>query len=410
MEKRDRRRQVAARLDSFWRLCPDQGDGEERESRSLFDSRWVLWKTPIDRIKVAVAGPLANILFAIFAFSLLWVFGGREKPFSEFTHIIGWVSPSSELYEKGVRPGDQISQIDGRPFSGLRDLILSAALHEKEETLSGEEIDYREKSQEPFSYTLPIFQEEVASPLGVIPTFSPASYLFYTPLPEGMSNLAIPSPVERSGIAPGDRILWVNGELLFSNEQLSYMINRKTVLVTVQRGGEFLLASVPRLPLDEIRMSEPESDEVYDWSAQAGLEKRKEELLFIPYLLGSDLSVTDSLVYQGDNGEETIYKGATRSMSERPLLPGDQILAVDGIPVSSAASLIEELQTKRVQIIVQSAEKLPAVSWKAADAQFVRQLDWKDLEELSSSIGVAGKAQQIGSLRLLAPIAPPCPL
>ena len=33
------------------------------------------------RIKVALMGPLVNLLFAIVAFSLLWTLGGREKNF-----------------------------------------------------------------------------------------------------------------------------------------------------------------------------------------------------------------------------------------------------------------------------------------------------------------------------------------
>lgn len=361
-------------------------------------------RPPIDRIKVALAGPCANIVFALLAFSLLWVFGGRQKPFSEFTHIIGWVSPASPLYEKGVRPGDQISEIDGRPFSGLRDLILTAAMHDKEEVLSGNIVDYQDKKKTPFSYTLSLFQEEPSSVLGVIPTFSAASYLLYSPLPSGVSLLAAPSPMVQSGIELGDRVLWADGELIFSNEQLSYRLNRKTALLTVQRGEEILLASVPRLPLDEIRMSAAESAEVLD--AGVDLDKRLEKLLYIPYLVGQDLFVQDSLVYVDNRGQETIYKGSPRTMSERPLLPGDQILAVDGIPVSSTAALTGVLQDKRIQMVVKSKADSPVVSWKAADQEFVDALPWKELAELTSSIGIPGKAQKIGSLRLLNPIAP----
>ena len=37
-------------------------------------------KSPAARIKVALCGPLANILFAITAFFLIWATGGRAKP------------------------------------------------------------------------------------------------------------------------------------------------------------------------------------------------------------------------------------------------------------------------------------------------------------------------------------------
>ena len=39
-------------------------------------------KKPLARIKVAIAGPLVNIVFGLVLFSIIWTFGGREKPFS----------------------------------------------------------------------------------------------------------------------------------------------------------------------------------------------------------------------------------------------------------------------------------------------------------------------------------------
>ena len=50
-------------------------------------------KKPLQRIKVALMGPFVNIVFALVAFALIWVGGGREKSFSEYTHLIGWVDP-----------------------------------------------------------------------------------------------------------------------------------------------------------------------------------------------------------------------------------------------------------------------------------------------------------------------------
>ena len=40
-------------------------------------------RPPIDRIKVSLAGPLANIVLAFVAFGLLWMVGGRDKSFSD---------------------------------------------------------------------------------------------------------------------------------------------------------------------------------------------------------------------------------------------------------------------------------------------------------------------------------------
>ena len=40
-------------------------------------------KGPGARIKVALCGPLANILFALLAFTVIWAMGGRAKPYSD---------------------------------------------------------------------------------------------------------------------------------------------------------------------------------------------------------------------------------------------------------------------------------------------------------------------------------------
>src|SRR5262245_21668549 len=50
-------------------------------------------KSPWKRIVVALAGPFANLLLALLLFTAIWAMGGREKPFSDFTHVVGWVDP-----------------------------------------------------------------------------------------------------------------------------------------------------------------------------------------------------------------------------------------------------------------------------------------------------------------------------
>ncbi len=85
-------------------------------------------KKPWDRIKVAFMGPLVNIVFAFVAFSLIWMTGGREKPFTEFTKYIGWVQKDSALYKEEIRPGDEITKLNDRPFRGFNNFLESAAL------------------------------------------------------------------------------------------------------------------------------------------------------------------------------------------------------------------------------------------------------------------------------------------
>src|SRR3989344_4423595 len=85
----------------YVKIAGMQKDGT-REPHEIADG--FFGKSPWQRIQVALAGPLVNIVFALFIFTILWFMGGQEKPFAEFTRRIGWVDPQSALYAKGVRP------------------------------------------------------------------------------------------------------------------------------------------------------------------------------------------------------------------------------------------------------------------------------------------------------------------
>jgi Predicted membrane-associated Zn-dependent proteases 1 len=99
-------------------------------------------KSPGKRIQVALAGPLVNIVFALLGFSLLWCLGGRDKLFKEYTRRIGWVEPASPLYEQGVRPGDVIEKYDGRPFRGVKDLLVASVMDAPSMQIEGYKVDY----------------------------------------------------------------------------------------------------------------------------------------------------------------------------------------------------------------------------------------------------------------------------
>ena len=136
-------------------------------------------KKPIDRIKVAIMGPVVNIVFALLAFSLLYFMGGRSKPFAEFNNKIGWVDESSELYKKGVRPGDEIVEYGGKTFTGVKDLLYSGLTSEENAEIKGFKVDYYTGEKTPFSYTLNKYSHPLQSRQGLttIGVLAPSNYL-----------------------------------------------------------------------------------------------------------------------------------------------------------------------------------------------------------------------------------------
>src|SRR5207247_4281576 len=68
----------------------------------------------LDKIIVAIAGPLFSLLLALFFAGIVWVVGHPVGE-SDSTTIIGYVLPDSPAQRVGLQPGDKILEVDGKP-------------------------------------------------------------------------------------------------------------------------------------------------------------------------------------------------------------------------------------------------------------------------------------------------------
>jgi regulator of sigma E protease len=79
----------------------------------------------LDKIIVAVAGPLFSLILALFFAGVVWVVGHPVGE-SDSTTIIGYVLPDSPAQKVGLQPGDKILEVDGKPvrrFLGMNDSV-----------------------------------------------------------------------------------------------------------------------------------------------------------------------------------------------------------------------------------------------------------------------------------------------
>ena len=79
----------------------------------------------LDKIIVAVAGPLFSLLLALFFACVVWAVGHPVGE-SDSTTIIGYVLPDSPAQKVGLQPGDKILEVDGKPvrrFLGMNDSV-----------------------------------------------------------------------------------------------------------------------------------------------------------------------------------------------------------------------------------------------------------------------------------------------
>lgn len=361
-------------------------------------------KKPMARIWVALAGPLVNIGFSILVFTFLWMSGGRDKQFFDFTHRIGWVDPQSALFANGVRPGDQIEKYDGKPFTGIKDLVITSLMKGETTQIEGTKVDYLTGQKSHFDYTLKTYQASEMmgkEKLNTIGVASPASYLIY-PGP----NLLAGSPMMGSGIEPKDRVLWADGEVLFSHQQLSSLTNDSTAFLTVRRGDRIFQTKVPRIKLADLKMTPPEKGEIDDWQHEAGLKGALLDLYFLPYNLSPSLNVEGRIPFIDEQDQKKAFETCERCSFFTPLEENDQILAVDGTRVNTPYQLLSNLQTRKMLVIVDRDPKIQQkVLWTEADEQF-DDFSSADLQTIVSSIGTETQVADAGYLHLLKPIVP----
>lgn len=363
-------------------------------------------KKPWSRIKVALAGPFVNIVFAFAIFFVLWALGGRAKPFSEYTHLIGSVDTSSTLYADGVRPGDEIKEINKKPFNNFQDFLFAAILEDAPPQVSGLKVNYLKQTSTPFQYR---FEFAKGAPINeriqtMLYTLRPASYLIYNQ----KYSLALDnnSPMKASGIEDGDRILWVDGEVMFSKDQLVQTINQPKALLTVQRGNQTFLSRVPRLKVSDLRINSNQRAEIEDWQHEAKIKGKAADLFFIPYNLTNNCRIENPYSYLNEETREQQHVASERSPLEVPLQSGDRVIAVDGITVNSTYQMMDLLQNRHIQIIVKKDHVAHSVSWKEADRAFVEGIQWNDLDRMIQSIGTSQPIKALGNLKLLNPVAP----
>lgn len=367
-------------------------------------------KAPWRRMLVAIAGPLANLILAFLVFTALWAMGGRDKPFSEFTQIIGWVDTRSELYAQGLRPGDILSEYNGKPYKSYKDLLYATMLGGRQVELKGYHVNYATGEKTPFQYTIESYPAPNAIE-GILTTgiTSGARYLIYDRSPDGTAYpIQSGSPMEKSGIEYGDRLVWADGELLFSMDQLSHLLNEGKALLTVKRGNQIFLARQPRVLASDLNLPTHVRNELIDWQYETGIKGRWQDLKMLPYVINTNGYIEAPLGFIDEESRLQAFPSNPYSEKlQRRLEPGDRILAIDGTPVQAGYQLLERLQSHFVQLIVE--KNVPAntkVSWKDEDKVFQEAIHLDKIQMIASTIGTQNPIFSNGPFTLLKPIEP----
>lgn len=217
---------AAIPLGGYVKMLDERIEDVPAELRDGAFNRKSVWA----RIAIVAAGPLANFLFAIFAFWLMYLIGVNGiKP------IVGDIAPTSIAAQAGIQTGDEIVAVDGEVTQHWQDVNL--ALVGAYGQNSSEILVRSSPTQTPVHKTLDLsqwkFEPEKQSPfrsLGLVPFFPEPSLV--------LSAVADNSPAQAAGIRVGDKLISIGGVKITKWQQFVKIIEQSggtSVTVAYQR-------------------------------------------------------------------------------------------------------------------------------------------------------------------------------
>ena len=232
---------------------PQLAPMESVEGESKHDRAALPPVTALDKIIVAISGPVASMLLALLCAVIVW-FVGRPVSQAETSTVIGYVLPEGPAAKAGLQPGDRILEVNRQPvtrFAGMGNMRSSVTWNvvRSEEPLIPIKFERNGAVQtlevEP---TIPERQGWGRRPLrqiGILPATTPM-----------VAKVFKDSPAATAGIQPRDLITAVDGQPLLSLASLSEYLDTHEagvpVDLTVQRGDQTLQLKVaPLVPEGE---------------------------------------------------------------------------------------------------------------------------------------------------------------
>ena len=188
---------------------------------------------PLDKIIVAAAGPLFSFGLAFAMACVVWFVG---KPQSEFdSTTIGYVKEGGPAEKAGLRVGDQILAVDGRPvkhFLSGTDSVKWRIVRSEGATIA---FTVRREGQEitiPTGWTKPEssnWRRPSLREIQVGPRLIP-----------GVGFVVRGGLADKAGFRSGDLITAINGEPIYNLDEIGVFVNAnrgKSLAVAVERGG-----------------------------------------------------------------------------------------------------------------------------------------------------------------------------
>ena len=200
----------------------------------------------LDKIIVAIAGPVFSFLLAIVFAALVWVVGYPVSE-SDMTTTIGYIMPESPAKKVGMQPGDKILEVDGKRvtrFLGMNDSISWAVVRSEGETVP---VKFERDGQvqtvqiEPYKAETRGWRRKSVRQLLILPAETAI-----------IDKVEPDSPASAAGLRPRDIIRGFNHQPIYNPIALLEDIKKHpndTLTLDVDRAGSRLEVQVTPKPL-----------------------------------------------------------------------------------------------------------------------------------------------------------------
>jgi len=201
----------------------------------------------LDKIIVAIAGPIFSLLLALAFACIVWVVGHPTNE-SDLTTVIGYVPANSPAAKAGLIAGDEILEVDNQPvlkFSGMTDSVVWNVVRSEGATIpfkierGGRIMNF---SVEPYKAETRGWRRKSVRQVMISPAQTPI-----------VDTVIRDSPAAAAGLVHGDVVRGFNGTVIYSPAAVGdYVESHPNEPITLQvlREGKLLEPTLQPKVLD----------------------------------------------------------------------------------------------------------------------------------------------------------------